>query len=296
MKKVLKLSLLSFLLLLNGLVIAQIPETPTTTTTEEPTESSKPGERDPNAPLDGVVEKKLTMEKQLVDYDPVRENDIMWEKRIWRVIDTREKMNLPFTYPEEPFIKILLDGVKAGTIRGFSAIDDKFSKQMTAEEISKQLYKIDSIPIENPETGEVTVSIVQNDLDLTTIKRFRVKEVWFFDKELSRLRNRILGIAPLRDVTDDAGNFLYELNMFWVYYPECRDYLSRHTAFMEGNDANPMTWEDLLEKRIFSSYIFKESNVFDRRIQEYATGVDMLVEGEKIKQGIFNFEHDLWSF
>jgi len=48
--------------------------------------------------------------------------------------------------------------------------------------------------------------------------------------------------------------------------------------------------------RKFSSYIFKESNVFDRRIQDYATGIDLLLEGEKIKADIFNKEHDMWTY
>ena len=65
---------------------------------------------------------------------------------------------------------------------------------------------------------------------------------------------------------------------------------------MQGNDASPITWEDLFEMRFFSSYIFKESNVHDRRIEDYLTGVDQLLEADKIKQEIFNYEHDLWSY
>jgi gliding motility associated protien GldN len=107
---------------------------------------------------------------------------------------------------------------------------------------------------------------------------------------------RILGIAPLIDVKDDNGNFRYEKPMFWVYYPEARESLARERVFNFGNDTSPMTWEDLFEMRFFSSYIYKESNVFDRRLQEYLSGVDLLLEADKIKQEIFNFEHDLWSY
>ncbi len=84
--------------------------------------------------------------------------------------------------------------------------------------------------------------------------------------------------------------------MFWVYYPECRELLSRHRVFSEFNDAALVSWEDLFQMRKFSSYIFKESNVFDRRIQDYATGIDLLLEGEKIKSDIFNKEHDMWTY
>ena len=110
------------------------------------------------------------------------------------------------------------------------------------------------------------------------------------------MQGRILGIAPLLDITDDNGNFLYEQPMFWVYYPEARQVLARERVFTYGNDAAPLSWEDLLEMRFFSSYIYKESNVFNRRLQEYLSGIDLLLEADRIKQEIFNFEQDLWSY
>ena len=49
-------------------------------------------------------------------------------------------------------------------------------------------------------------------------------------------------------------------------------------------------------KRIFTSYIYKEENVYDRSINEYATGVDALLEAEKAKNSLFEFEEGLWEF
>jgi len=128
------------------------------------------------------------------------------------------------------------------------------------------------------------------------VKRFRMKEVWFFDEETSTLQVRILGIAPLIDVNDENGNFLYEQPMFWIYYPAVRELLAKERVFNPGNDASPNTWEDLMEMRFFSSYIYNESNVYDRSLQMYLSGVDLLLEAESIKNEIFNFEHDLWSY
>ena len=107
---------------------------------------------------------------------------------------------------------------------------------------------------------------------------------------------RILGIAPLIDVTDENDNFRYEKPMFWAYYPEARPILAKHEVFNPQNDAALISWEDLLEMRFFASYIYKESNVRDLQLRHYLTGVDLLLEAEKIKQEIFNFEHDLWSY
>ena len=265
---------------------------------EVKTESSEPTEAtDVKKPLDGVVEKKLISERPVLAYDPIREADIFWERRVWRVIDVREKVNLTFTYPENPFFKIINDSAIKGEINAYSTEDDKFSKLLTKDEVATMGASVDTIVTFDPETYEEKRQIVRNEINWENVKQFRVKEIWFFDKESSTLQVRILGMAPLIDEYDDNGNFKFTRPMYWIYYPDCRLLLARNKVFnLSNNDASPITWEDLLEQRFFSSYIIKESNVYDRKIEDYATGVDMLLEGEKIKNEIFHFEHDLWSY
>lgn len=288
MKIALKLFCLCFFAVLvsSNTLMAQVPETVRT-------ESSEPDE---DRPIDDIVEKRMIDERRVLPYQPLREADIFWEKRVWRIIDIREKMNLPFAYPEERFFTILMNAAVNGDINVYSTDDDKFSYKLEAGEVASMGATVDTVITFDPETYEEQIQVVRNELNAEDVKRFRLKEVWFFDEETSMLQVRILGIAPLIDVKDDNGNFRYEKPMFWVYYPDCREILARHKVFMEGNDASPITWEDLFEMRFFSSYIFKESNVHDRRIEEYLTGVDQLLEADKIKQEIFNYEHDLWSY
>ncbi|MEL6943718.1 MAG: gliding motility protein GldN [Bacteroidota bacterium] len=254
---------------------------------------------DPNAnqPLDDIVAKRLTLEKRVLPYESIREADVMWEKRIWRVIDIREKLNLPFAYPERPFFQILMEAAVNGDITVYSGEDDKFSNALTPEEVASQGASTDTIITFDPETYEEKIQVVRNEINMEDVKRFRLKEVWFFDEESSTMKVRILGIAPILEAKDEAGNFKYEQAMFWVYYPNVRELLAREAAYTLGNDASPTTWEDIMEMRYFSSYIYKQSNVRDERIQDYISGsVDRLLEAEKIKQEIFNFEQDLWSY
>lgn len=292
MKFALKLFSFSLLLLLlHQPLMAQVPQG-IMLDEEDAAKETKEFDR----PLDDIVEKKLTLEKRVLPYDPVREADIFWEKRIWRVIDIREKMNLPFAYPERPFFKILMDAAVNGDIRVYSTEDDKFTNALTPEEVASKGASVDTVITFDPETYEEQIQVVRNDINPEDVKRFRLKEIWFFDEESSTLQVRILGIAPLLDVKDENGNFKYELPMFWAYYPQCREILAREPVFNIANDAAPTTWEDLMEMRYFASYIMKESNVRDERIQDYMTGIDILLEADKIKQEIFNFEHDLWSY
>jgi len=206
-------------------------------------------------------------------------------------------MNLPFANPQSPLITIILDAVEAGEATAYMpGLDNEFEQTYSKDEVSSIGYKLDTIITFDPFTLEEEVKVVRNEFNPDDVKRFRVKEVWFFDEETSTMQVRILGIAPLRNVYDNNGNFKYEQPMFWVYYPELRKILASQPAFNPQNDATRMSWEDIFEMRYFSSYIIKESNVYDRRIQDYLTKVDGLLEAEKIKNEIFSFEHDLWSY
>ena len=190
-------------------------------------------------------------QRRVLTYQPVRESDIFWEKRIWRIIDVREKMNLPFAYPEEPFFKLLADAATKGDLPVY-AIDgtDKFNKRMSTDDVLSMLSKTDTVVTFDPETYEEKVQIVRNDINWEDVKRFRLKEVWFFDKETSTLQVRILGIAPLIDVKDNEGNFRFEKPMFWVYYPHARELFARHRVFTMGGNTNAtISWEDLFEMR-----------------------------------------------
>lgn len=273
-----------------GQMMAQLPEVPRT-------ESSEPFFE---KPIDDIVEKKIINERRVLPYEPIREADILWEKRIWRVIDVREKINAPFNYPGEYFVKIILDAAMNGEITAYDVPSDpgvsEFSYPLEPNEVASLAASVDTVISYDPDTYEEEITIARTEINPEDIKKFRIKEVWYFDRKYSVLKVRILGIAPIIDKYDENDNFLFDRPMFWVYYPECRELLSRHRVFSEFNDAALVSWEDLFQMRKFSSYIFKESNVFDRRIQDYATGIDLLLEGEKIKADIFNKEHDMWTY
>jgi gliding motility associated protien GldN len=247
-------------------------------------------------PLDDVTEKSLVATHPMLSYPHTDERDVLWEKRIWELIDIRTLKNQPFRYPPRPFIQILVDEIMNGNIRAYSTEDDKFSKELSPDEISELLASRDTVLTFDPETYEEQIQVVTNDLNPEDVYLYRLKEIWWVDSKYSQLKVRILGIAPIIEVTDDNGNFKYYKPLFWIYYPDARKVLARHRVFNPWNDACTLTWEDWLEMRFFDSVIIKESNVHDRRIEDYATGIDALLEGQKIKDEIFNFEQDLWSY
>ncbi len=250
--------------------------------------------------IDGIVKKTLTEESMVLEYEPLREADIAWEKRIWRVIDTREKMNLPFKYPVKPFFDVIRELSQNGDIVVFK--DEGFTEPMTIDEVEGTLNRIDTTTVFDYDTYEEKIEIVASEINSEDILKYRLKEVWFFEEESSTLQVRILGIAPLKDFYDDETlEYKYTLPLFYVYYPEARKHLAKYRVFNDNNDIPPMSWYDLFESRIFASYIYKKTNALDRRISDMFTGyegegIDRLLESDKIKAELFNFEHDLWTY
>jgi gliding motility associated protien GldN len=128
------------------------------------------------------------------------------------------------------------------------------------------------------------------------IIQYKLKEDWFFDKERSVLDVRIIAIAPVIYSKDAEGQIQGARDLFWLYFPHCRFVLNNYFVFNTKNDAQWMSFDDLFWKRKFSCTIYKENNVFDRKIESYKTGVDALFEAERIKEEIRTIEHDVWSF
>jgi gliding motility associated protien GldN len=248
------------------------------------------------APLDGIVEETNIGQKRVLPYPPIREADILWQKRVWRVLDTREKMNLPFRNPQMPFFTILTNEIENGGIQAYSTEDDAFTQSLHASDMRSLLYRVDTVLIINPDTGEEEYQVVENSINPEDIHQYRIKEVWFFDNRTSTLRVRILGIAPLLKVYDDSDNLRYTKPLFWIYYPDSRQALAKYKVFNPWTDSGVMSWEDHLEMRFFSSYVYKEANVNNYRLEDYLSGEALLQAAEKIKQEIFNKEQDMWSY
>lgn len=251
----------------------------------------------PFIPLDDITERSTVAQHQVLEYQPIREADILWEKRLWRIVDVREKMNQSFTAPESPLFKIIFESALAGELPVYSTEDDRFTKRLPIDALKSKLFKTDTIVTYEVVTGAEIIREVQNEVSWEDVKRFRIKETWFFDAKTSTLRNRILGIAPLLEVRDENGDFKLEMPLFWVHYPSSRELLARHKAVTHlDNWANTTTWEDIFEMRYFASSIIKENNVHDLRLEHTYSGLDLVMRAERIEDELFNREHDLWTW
>ncbi len=276
--------------------------------------------------LDGVYVQEHIPTKRVIQYTHLREADVIWAKRVWRTIDLREKLNHPLYYPTEPISdrRALWDVIKYGILEEgsitpyeptdpFGNPDDQFKTPITPpngnaddpaykKRIEELFFDISTEPKldENGEemydelTGDPITIEMKEPIRADQIIKYYIKEDWFFDKQRSVQERRIIGIAPVIYKRDPNGDIKGMQTKFWIYFPQARYVFQNFFVYNRKNDARRMSFDDLFWKQMYSSYIHKETNVFDRKINSTWDGIDALLESEKIKKEIFTIEHDLW--
>lgn len=262
---------------------------------------------------DAVIELNLVKDRTPLTYEHIREDDAVYRQRVWREIDVHEKMNLPFVYKasedngNQRFISILLNLIKNGEITAFDAnADDRFTTPITFKQIAEAMVgkprtiQIPDFSVDpDGSKGIMKDTTIQDNFNPDLVERYEIKEEWVFDKESSRMHVRILGIAPEKTIYEADGSVRASFPIFWVYYPDTRPMLAKYEAYNGKNYGARMSWEELFESRMFSSRVVKSTidNPSDQFIAGYVKDpILQLLEGDNIKEKIFNYEQDLWSY
>jgi gliding motility associated protien GldN len=258
---------------------------------------------------DAAVDDDAIRDRIPLAYEHLRADDAVYRHKIWREIDAREKINLPFRYSADQdngnqrFLSILLKAIQDSVVTVFSAIDDRFTMPMTKTEVGDILLGPELEIKQFNEKGEEIAPIRRrNELNFDSVYKFHIKEEVVFDKESSRLFFRVLGIAPVKRIITPQGLDVGETEVFWVYYPDMRETFAKYEVYNGKNYGARMSWEELFESRMFYGRIIKSTidNPYDQYIKNYKglseNSILQLLEGENIKEKIFNYEQDLWSY
>ena len=300
----------------------------TDTTRQQTTNITQPSGYNPygNIPIvvdssgvsDSVVKKSLRNDNAFdksnlnartpLPYEYLRWDDALYAEKVWRELDLREKINQVFRYEAESdngsqiFVNMLLKAINSGEVTAFT--DDRFTTPMSLPEIQQlTVGSADTAAQTDPNDPSKVIRYVvtKASFDAKSVVKLRIKEEWVFDREASRMFVRILGIAPLKTLYFPNGKERPGSSpMFWIYYPDLRPMLAKYEVYNSKNmGQSRMTWEELFESRMFGSYIVKSSldNPGNRTVrQSIKDPILALLEGDNIKEKIFNYEQDLWSY
>lgn len=286
-----KIYLLGFFVILTSVSLAQQANL---------NNSTKPAQAE--KPLDGLYKKSNILDAKVTPYANVREADVMFQKRVWREIDLRDKMNRLYASPKARLIDVIMTAVMAGELTAYDASatkddpnGDEFSTVLKPEQAMSKFADSVLVPIFDAEGNQTGTQVKPGEFNPDSVIKFRIKEDWIFDKQRSVFEPRIIGIAPMVKI-QAGGQSFDEQPAFWIYFPEARQVFVSKEVASRNNDATGLSYDDIFMKRIFASYIVKESNPDDLRVKDYAQGIDKLYESERIKKDLVDFEHDLWSY
>lgn len=252
-----------------------------------------------------AVERGLIKDRKPLAYDHLREDDQVWSQFVWEEIDGREKINQSFVYPgkddngDQRFFAILLSAIKNDSVVAFSTDNDQFKVPLTADQINNLTTGAnDTVDVSDPISGVVERVITKKPkFPMDSVYTFRIKEQFIFDKEASRVFCRIIGICPIAKQV--VAGKSQPRPLFWIYYPDLRPTLVKWEVYNPKNFAQRMSWEELFENRFFSSYVIKSTinNPGDKYLNALIRDpLFRLLEGQNIKEKIFNYEQDLWQY
>jgi len=247
-----------------------------------------------------------------LEYGYVDDRDILFSKMVWERIVLDERANFPLYYPVDTnnigrdrrsLYDVLMKNIKNGKIKNMYD-DSYFTTKRTLKDLESTLSRIDTteLGIEQINAGEELSSeyIDRRDLTAADIEEYRIKGLWYFDKRQAEMKYRLLAIAPVAPdvnfIDDDEPDLV---PLFWVFFPDAREVLHDAKSFNNKNSSIPFSFDHILNSRRFQGYIYKEENVQeDRQISEYVSGnaLMQLLESERIKNRIRDFELDMWTY
>ena len=258
--------------------------------------------------LDGAYVREHNPTRKVIPYPNLREADVMWSRRMWEVIDLRQKINQPLYLPVDATEarKNLFDVIRIGLLEegsitayglGPAQDDDEFHYALSQDSLESMMNPTITKYVENPITGDKEPKETIEPLKSSDVMAYKIKEDWIFDKQRSERYVRIIGIAPvINKYVEGSSELKGQVELFWLYYPECRYLFNNYDVFNAHNNAQQMTFDQMFQMRMFQGYIVKEDNVFNRQVSDYALGIDGLLESERIKNDMFIMEHDLWHY
>ena len=216
--------------------------------------------------LDGAYVKETNLTKRVIPYPYLREADVMYFRRIWQEMDLKQKINHPYYYPVEPIQdrKNLFDVIRDGLLVEGSLVayspgpagdNDEFTLPLTTDSIYNILNPIEYTKQWDDDGELIGTTQTRRPIESENVTRYRLKEDWIWDRQRSERYVRIIGVAPMIEGFDQDGESMGYSPLFWLYYPECRYVFANADVFNLFNDAQRRTYEDLFQKRYFSSYI-----------------------------------------
>lgn len=243
----------------------------------------------------------------------IRESDIVWSTELWKTITADELFNQFFYFPEDEYhtygkkslAYIIWDAMAAGEIPIYE--DNDLQIPIDNEAFVERYTRPDTIQLEigyDEDDNELFETIIRpKSFDGAEIFSYALRETWFIGRQDSRQDSRRIALAPLketyRELLHGEAIPLGVQPLFWVpmQHPAVRNLLVRYTAYIDPNNvARQPSWDWIFINQYYDAYVTRESNPYNRKISDYVTGKDAIIEAAIIEDKVFDIENSMWEY
>lgn len=227
-------------------------------------------------------------------YPEINMKNIRFYKRVWRDIDLKDEKNALLATPGNSLMEIIMKSIETGKLSLYSPDDDSFKGRMSANEGMARFKDSVLVPIFDDEGNQIDSKMTLNEFDPTRVTKFRIKEDIFFDKQRSRLESRIIGVAPLMNITTSAelAESVGSTPAFWLYFPQLRYSLVKVDITDPDKGLYDMTMDDLFVQKKYASTIIRESSAGALKLGDEAQQAQ---DAQQIEQKIDAYKKKLWT-
>lgn len=222
-----------------------------------------------NSPADTLVRDTMpAFDEQLMANNPggvrpfpypkISQTNIRLYARVWRVIDLDDTANAILTVPGRSLMETIMTNIKSGKLTPYEK--DDFKKRLTAKDGEMRFADSVLVPKFDKDGNQVSSKMVLNEFNPDKIRKFRIEEDVFFDKQRGKVDTRIIAVAPMLNLSNTENlpaNFA-TAPAFWLYFPQLRYALIKVDLSNPDKNLFDITMDDVFMQHKFKAYLVKE--------------------------------------
>ena len=233
-----------------------------------------------------------------------RADDVVWAHVVYNIIDLRDNINAQLAFPTgqdanyKNMFRLLSEAVVKGAPVYYpneAGITPYFGQEnlVPATKLSDVFFietnvagaqYIDPLFERDSVRNTITISNRIYDRFSKRINKFLIQQVYYFDKHLSQMSSKIIGIAPLMTMEDalapafpdfedeNAGGAdtqqlkttLRDAVVCWFLYDDLKSYFSAQPVFQESNIAQRISYHEYFSKKMYAAYMIGDNSLMKK--------------------------------
>jgi len=225
-------------------------------------------------------------------YPRISQANIRLYARVWRVIDLDDTANAILDIPGRSLMETIMNNIRSGKLTPYEK--DDFKTKMTAKQGEMRFADSVLVPKFDKDGNQVSSKMVLNEFNPEKIRKFRIEEDVFFDRQRGRVDTRIIALAPLLNLATSAdlpANFA-SAPAFWLYFPQLRYALIKEDLSNPDKNLFDVTMDDVFMQHKFKAYLVREFSPGGLQTEQLDPGSP---EALKLEEKLASLGKNIWK-